>query len=81
MEEISFIDIFNPDIGKGGVINFSKHRKMARLIRNLEQYQNSSYLDIQPNLSIKEILLHTQIYDEDGIQKKSLNCEPPITFL
>ena len=33
LEELAFLDSQNPDIGKGGIINFSKHRKMSRVIR------------------------------------------------
>jgi hypothetical protein len=79
LDEIAYVDSFNPDIGKGGIINFSKHRKIARLIRNMETYQTVPYKDIQPSEPIQN-LLHSQVFDDDNLQKKSLNCEKPSGF-
>eukprot|EP01118_Nematostelium_gracile_P016469 TRINITY_DN6827_c0_g1_i1.p1 TRINITY_DN6827_c0_g1~~TRINITY_DN6827_c0_g1_i1.p1 ORF type:complete len:749 (-),score=181.47 TRINITY_DN6827_c0_g1_i1:62-2080(-) len=81
LEEISYIDAFNPDIGKGGIINFTKHRKIARSIRTLVQYSNSSYTDLNSIDSIQQMLLHTQILDDDALQNRSLNSEKPTGFV
>jgi len=80
LEEISYIDSFNPDIGTGGIINFTKHRKIARLVRILDQYKTASYTDLHPIESIQQLLLNSQTYDEDNLQKRSLNCERPASF-
>jgi len=80
LEELSYIDSFNPDIGKGGVINFAKHRRLARIIRTLEQYSAASYSDVTPLQSIIDFLLHSSVLDDDNLQKLSLNCEPPSNF-
>lgn len=80
LEEISYIDSYNPDIGKGGIINFTKHRKIARLIRSVDQYKTSSYTDLITNEAIQSLLLNTTPFDEDNLQKRSLNCERPASF-
>jgi len=80
LEELSFLDSQNPDIGKGGIINFSKHRKMSRMIRHLVQYQDTPFADIQPLENIQDCLLTSQLYDDDTLQKKSLIHEPPSSF-
>jgi hypothetical protein len=79
-EEIAYIDSFNPDIGKGGIINFSKHRKISRIIRTLETYQTVPFNDIHPIDSIQNLLLNSIVFDDDNLQKKSLNCEKPSGF-
>jgi len=80
LEEISFLDSQNPDIGKGGIINFSKHRKMSRIIRHLLQYQDTPYTEFTPLEIIQEVLINSQLYDDDTLQKKSLVHEPPSRF-
>jgi len=79
LEELSFLDSQNPDVGKGGIINFSKHRKMSRVIRHLVQYQDTPF-EMQPLEIIQDSLLGSQLYDDDTIQKKSLMHEPPSSF-
>ena len=81
LEEAAYIDSYNPDIGKGGVINFSKHRRLSRIIRTLEQYGNSTYSDLTPIQSVIDFILQTPLLDDDTLQKMSLNCEPPSSFV
>mmetsp|Transcript_15855 Transcript_15855/g.22078 ORF Transcript_15855/g.22078 Transcript_15855/m.22078 type:complete len:744 (-) Transcript_15855:72-2303(-) len=82
LEEIAYVDSFNQDVGKGGIINFSKHRKMARMIRNIEQYGSAPYpSDVTPNDSIQDFILNTLLLDDDALQKKSLLIEQPSSFL
>lgn len=53
LEEIAYIDTFNQDIGKGGIINFSKHRKLARMMRHLEQFKSTPYSDLgEPKVNL-----------------------------
>jgi hypothetical protein len=74
LEELAYLDSFNPDIGKGGIINFSKHRKMARIIKHLCQYKDTSYPDLQPVELLQECLLTSQLFDDDTLQKVPRLC-------
>eukprot|EP01119_Soliformovum_irregulare_P022604 TRINITY_DN7782_c0_g1_i1.p1 TRINITY_DN7782_c0_g1~~TRINITY_DN7782_c0_g1_i1.p1 ORF type:complete len:743 (+),score=206.41 TRINITY_DN7782_c0_g1_i1:36-2264(+) len=80
LEEIAYVDSFNPDIGKGGIINFSKHRKIGRFIRTLEQYSTAAYSDVTPNEPILKFILNHEHVDDDILSKRSLNCERPTGF-
>jgi len=81
LEEIAYIDSFNQDIGKGGIINFSKHRKMGRIVRQLEQLKSVAYPNESPPPQSFQDLLWAQLFSDDVLQKKSLNIEEPSTFV
>ena len=80
LEEIQFIDSSNPDVSKGGIINFQKHQKLSRIIRHLQQWGSSTY-SIRPDPAIFELLMYSEVDDDDTLRRKSLLCEPPSTLL
>eukprot|EP01116_Phalansterium_solitarium_P013293 TRINITY_DN3062_c0_g1_i1.p1 TRINITY_DN3062_c0_g1~~TRINITY_DN3062_c0_g1_i1.p1 ORF type:complete len:730 (-),score=188.67 TRINITY_DN3062_c0_g1_i1:198-2387(-) len=81
LEEISYIDSFNPDIGKGGIINFSKHRRLGRIIQDsLEQYKNVSFPDLAVDPLIEDFLMASSVWSDDTLQKQSLAREHPTGF-
>lgn len=81
LEEITYIDESSQDIGKGGIINFTKHRQMGRITRFLLQYQHSNFPEIKPIDTILDLLLKTTILPEDMLKKQSLLVEPPSSFI
>jgi hypothetical protein len=68
------------DVGKGGIINFQKHRQLARLIRYITSFQASQY-DFKQNDHLADLLTNTQILDDDLLKKQSLLVEPPHSFI
>jgi len=76
LEELTYIDSSNQDIGKGGIINFSKHRSLARLIRHICTYQQAS-VDIKIVEPILQELMTTTLFTEDSLKRQSLLLEPP----
>jgi len=80
LEELTYIDSSNQDIGKGGIINFTKHRQLARLARHICSYQLAT-IDIKPVEPILQELMTTQVFSEDALKKQSLMIEPPTSFI
>lgn len=81
LEEIIYIDESNQDIGKGGIINFTKHRQMARIVKFLLQYQHSNFSEIKPIDQLQDILLKSIVFDDEQLKKQSLLLEPPSSFI
>lgn len=43
LTDLTFIEDGNPDMLQGGLINFAKRRRIAGVIREIQQYQNAPY--------------------------------------
>ena len=59
---------------EGGLINFDKRRRLAVVIRDLQQYQQVAY-DFSPELSLQECLRHVRHIDSEALFAASLSCE------
>lgn len=80
LEQFSYMENYNPDVGKGGVINFSKHRKMGSIIKDFRTYASQiySYSVIQPLIEVLE--QPTANLTVDTLQKLSFNILKPSGF-
>lgn len=76
LDELSYVDSFNPDIGQGGIINFSKHRKMAYLIRGLETLGSVSY-EFQQVPELQQHILRSRLLEIDHLEKQSMLVQAP----
>lgn len=81
LEDLSYVENSNQDIGKGGIINFTKHRQMARMIRHVLTYQNGNYADLKADTQIQEYILNSQALEDDQLKKLSMMIEAPASFL
>eukprot|EP01117_Protostelium_nocturnum_P006397 TRINITY_DN2309_c1_g2_i1.p1 TRINITY_DN2309_c1_g2~~TRINITY_DN2309_c1_g2_i1.p1 ORF type:complete len:729 (-),score=217.35 TRINITY_DN2309_c1_g2_i1:57-2243(-) len=82
LEELSYVDSYYPDIAKGGVIHFAKHRKIARTVRLLVQYsRDATYPELTNVYQINNLVMCSQLLEEDGLSKASLSAESPASFL
>ena len=80
LEQFSYIENYNPDVGKGGVINFSKHRKLGHIIKDFRTYASQSY-SFPLIQSLMDILEQpTSNLTADTLQKHSFNILKPSGF-
>jgi len=80
LEELSFLESQTPDVGKGGIVNFGKLRRMSRLIRHLVHYQSTPFTEFPTMEPIQELLLNSMLFEDETLQKKSLMIESPSQF-
>ncbi len=74
LTDLVFIEDGTPDTVDDGLINFSKLRKLAESIREIQQYQQGIYyLSSVPRM--RELLLNYQELDENEAYSLSLKCE------
>jgi hypothetical protein len=74
LTDLVFIEDGAPDLVDDGLINFSKLRKVAESIREIQQYQNGIYC-LLPVEKIQQDLRNIREMDENEAYSLSLKCE------
>eukprot|EP01114_Cavostelium_apophysatum_P003195 TRINITY_DN1296_c0_g1_i3.p1 TRINITY_DN1296_c0_g1~~TRINITY_DN1296_c0_g1_i3.p1 ORF type:complete len:979 (+),score=384.94 TRINITY_DN1296_c0_g1_i3:893-3829(+) len=74
LTDLLFIEDGNPDFFEGGLINWVKRRRLATVLKEIQQYQLKPYC-LEPVPFIQEHLLKYIPLDEDGCYKLSLMRE------
>jgi len=76
LTDLTFIEEGNNDLTKNNLINYSKRRKIAKVIANIRMLQQKPYqINIVPELRQK-FLVCDDIMDESALYKQSLIVEP-----
>ncbi|XP_070543537.1 ras-specific guanine nucleotide-releasing factor 2-like isoform X2 [Ptychodera flava] len=76
LTDLAFIEDATPNITEGGLVNFSKMRMRAHVIREIRHFQQTHY-KIEPDRKILNYLLDTErIMDDDELYALSLEIEP-----
>ncbi|XP_028614784.1 ras-specific guanine nucleotide-releasing factor 1 isoform X3 [Grammomys surdaster] len=76
LTDLVFIEEGTPNYTEEGLINFSKMRMISHIIREIRQFQQSSY-NIQPQPKVIQYLLdETFMLNEDSLYEASLILEP-----
>jgi hypothetical protein len=74
--DLTFIEDGNQDvIREGRLINFDKRRKIATVIGNLQNYQNTPYC-LDAVLPLQEYITNYEIVTEEAAYQLSLQREP-----
>ena len=74
MTDLTFIEDGNSNLLEGGLINFVKRRRLAAVLKDIQQYQFKPYC-LEEVVFIKEYLLKYEALDEDQCYKLSLQRE------
>jgi len=75
LTDLVFIEEGNKDVINGDLINFDKRRKIALVIREIQQYQQTPYC-LKTIPEIQAALLAPENATEDDLYKLSLELEP-----
>ncbi|KAK7496823.1 hypothetical protein BaRGS_00011803, partial [Batillaria attramentaria] len=76
LTDLSFIEEGTPNFTEEGLVNFSKMRMIAHVIREIRLFQQTSY-KIEHHPRVTSYLLDpTRLYDEEQTYKASLEIEP-----
>uniref|UniRef100_A0A8C5U0U2 Ras protein specific guanine nucleotide releasing factor 2 n=1 Tax=Malurus cyaneus samueli TaxID=2593467 RepID=A0A8C5U0U2_9PASS len=76
LTDLAFIEEGTPNFTEEGLVNFSKMRMISHIIREIRQFQQSSYR-IEHQQKVTQYLLDkTLIMDEDTLYELSLKIEP-----
>uniref|UniRef100_A0A8C0XDX4 Ras-specific guanine nucleotide-releasing factor 2 n=1 Tax=Castor canadensis TaxID=51338 RepID=A0A8C0XDX4_CASCN len=76
LTDLAFIEEGTPNFTEEGLVNFSKMRMISHIIREIRQFQQTSYrIDHQPKVT-QYLLDKTLIIDEDTLYELSLKIEP-----
>ncbi|XP_045141142.1 ras-specific guanine nucleotide-releasing factor 2 [Echinops telfairi] len=76
LTDLAFIEEGTPNFTEEGLVNFSKMRMISHIIREIRQFQQTSYrIDPQPKVT-QYLLDKTLIIDEDTLYELSLKIEP-----
>lgn len=76
LTDLAFIEEGTPNFTEEGLVNFSKMRMISHIIREIRQFQQSSYR-IEHQQKVTHYLLDkTLIIDEDTLYELSLKIEP-----
>lgn len=71
LTDLTFIEDGNPDYLEGGLVNWVKRRRLANVIKSIQQYQFKPYnFEVVP--FIQEYLLNAETLNEDECYKLSL---------
>ncbi|XP_075714550.1 ras-specific guanine nucleotide-releasing factor 1 isoform X2 [Rhinoderma darwinii] len=78
LTDLAFIEEGTPNYTEDGLVNFSKMRMISHIIREIRQFQQTSYkIDHQPKVT--QFLLDTSgVLDEEGLYEASLRLEPKL---
>jgi hypothetical protein len=74
LTDLVFIEDGVPDTVDDGLINFSKLRKVAEVIIEIQQYQQGWYC-LHPVSKLRDMILNIQEMNENDAYEKSLKCE------
>ncbi|XP_041465330.1 ras-specific guanine nucleotide-releasing factor 2-like isoform X3 [Lytechinus variegatus] len=76
LTDLAFIEDGTPNITDDGLINFSKMRMIAHVVREIRHFQHTNY-NIEPDKRVISYLLDTSlIMDDDEMYALSLELEP-----
>ncbi|XP_070268365.1 ras-specific guanine nucleotide-releasing factor 2 isoform X2 [Myotis yumanensis] len=76
LTDLAFIEEGTPNFTEEGLVNFSKMRMISHIVREIRQFQQTSYrIDHQPKVT-QYLLDKTLIIDEDTLYELSLKIEP-----
>ncbi|XP_013403416.1 ras-specific guanine nucleotide-releasing factor 1 [Lingula anatina] len=76
LTDLSFIEEGTPNVTEEGLVNFSKMRMVAHVIREIQVFQQTSYkIDLQTKVTAY-LLDPTRLLDEEETYKASLEIEP-----
>ncbi|XP_057596253.1 ras-specific guanine nucleotide-releasing factor 2 isoform X5 [Hippopotamus amphibius kiboko] len=76
LTDLAFIEEGTPNFTEEGLVNFSKMRMISHIIREIRQFQQTSYrIDHQPKVT-QYLLDKALIIDEDTLYELSLKIEP-----
>ncbi|KAK3766068.1 hypothetical protein RRG08_002305 [Elysia crispata] len=76
LTDLSFIEEGTPNVTEDGLVNFSKMRMIAHVIREIRLFQQTSY-KIEHHPRVTSYLLDpSRLLDEDQTYKASLGIEP-----
>ncbi|XP_060617702.2 ras-specific guanine nucleotide-releasing factor 2 isoform X1 [Anolis sagrei] len=76
LTDLAFIEEGTPNFTEEGLVNFSKMRMISHIIREIRQFQQTSYrIDHQPKVT-QYLLDKSLIIDEDTLYELSLKIEP-----
>ncbi|EHB09684.1 Ras-specific guanine nucleotide-releasing factor 2 [Heterocephalus glaber] len=76
LTDLAFIEEGTPNFTEEGLVNFSKMRMISHIIREIRQFQQTSYhIDHQPKVT-QYLLDKALIIDEDTLYGLSLKIEP-----
>ncbi|XP_074184881.1 ras-specific guanine nucleotide-releasing factor 2 isoform X7 [Rhinolophus sinicus] len=76
LTDLAFIEEGTPNFTEEGLVNFSKMRMISHIVREIRQFQQTSYrIDHQPKVT-QYLLDKALIIDEDTLYELSLKIEP-----
>ncbi|XP_042303746.1 ras-specific guanine nucleotide-releasing factor 2 [Sceloporus undulatus] len=76
LTDLAFIEEGTPNFTEEGLVNFSKMRMISHIIREIRQFQQTSYrIEHQPKVT-QYLLDKSLIIDEDTLYELSLKIEP-----
>lgn len=81
LEEVSYVDVSQPNTLNGEIINFSKYRAMGRLMRKLEVQLQTKYPFPEEEPIAKFIHACLTTVDEPAVKEKSYLCQAPNFFV
>uniref|UniRef100_A0A8C5PSJ2 Ras protein specific guanine nucleotide releasing factor 1 n=1 Tax=Leptobrachium leishanense TaxID=445787 RepID=A0A8C5PSJ2_9ANUR len=78
LTDLAFIEEGTPNYTEDDLVNFSKMRMISHIIREIRQFQQTSYkIDHQPKVT-QYLLDSTSVLDEEGLYEASLRLEPKL---
>ncbi|XP_068131069.1 ras-specific guanine nucleotide-releasing factor 1 isoform X2 [Hyperolius riggenbachi] len=78
LTDLAFIEEGTPNYTEDGLVNFSKMRMISHIIREIRQFQQTSYkIEHQPKVT-QYLLDSSGVLDEEGLYEASLRLEPKL---
>jgi son of sevenless len=74
LTDLVFIDEINPDLLPNGLINFDKWYQTARVVRDIQKFQETEYC-FKPVKELARLLTNPPSLSENEIYALSLKCE------
>ncbi|NWR12666.1 RGRF1 factor, partial [Paradoxornis webbianus] len=78
LTDLAFIEEGTPNYTEDGLVNFSKMRMISHIIREIRQFQQTSYkIEHQPKVT-QYLLDQSSVMDEETLYEASLRIEPKL---
>ncbi|NXG40685.1 RGRF1 factor, partial [Psilopogon haemacephalus] len=78
LTDLAFIEEGTPNYTEDGLVNFSKMRMISHIIREIRQFQQTSYkIEHQPKVT-QYLLDQSCVMDEESLYEASLRLEPKL---
>ncbi|XP_063304765.1 ras-specific guanine nucleotide-releasing factor 1 isoform X2 [Pelobates fuscus] len=78
LTDLAFIEEGTPNYTEDDLVNFSKMRMISHIIREIRQFQQTSYkIEHQPKVT-QYLLDSSSVLDEEGLYEASLRLEPKL---